>query len=120
MKYCKLLCASFVLAIASAHAQTKKSEPCATMEMDSISRVRFPQRGRLDDFEDMIQEKIRELRTQKKGGRIMAGVVSLPIIVHVVHNGEPVGTGTNISEAQVKAQIAVLNEDFRKMAGTPG
>jgi hypothetical protein len=90
------------------------------MEMDSISRAKFPQRGRLVDFEEMIQEKIKELKEQRKNGRIQAGVVSLPIIVHVVHNGEPIGSGTNISQAQVQAQIEVLNEDFRKMVGTPG
>ena len=49
-----------------------------------------------------------------------AGVVSLPIIVHIVHNGEPVGTGANLSQAQVQAQIEVLNEDFRRKPGTPG
>ena len=44
----------------------------------------------------------------------------IPVIVHVVHNGEEVGTGANISEAQVQSQIAVLNEDFRKEEGSNG
>src|SRR5690606_24471928 len=30
------------------------------------------------------------------------------------HNGEPVGTGPNISRAQILSQIAVLNEDYRR------
>lgn len=100
--------------------QLLKDTHCATMEIDSISRRRFPQRGTLLDFEDAVQQKIAELRALKKNGRTMSGHVSLPIIVHVVHNGEAVGSGTNISQAQVQSQIAVLNEDFRRMAGTPG
>lgn len=44
----------------------------------------------------------------------------IPVVVHVIHNGEPVGTGPNISYAQVVSQIAVLNEDFRRKAGTNG
>ena len=44
----------------------------------------------------------------------------IPVVVHVVHNGEAVGTGPNISEAQVISQIEVLNEDFRRKAGTNG
>lgn len=28
-------------------------------------------------------------------------IYRIPVVVHVVHNGEPIGTGTNISEAQV-------------------
>jgi PKD repeat protein len=103
----------------SIQAQQKQA-PCATMEMDSLNRAKFPQRGRLEDFEDFIQQKISEIKKQKKNGRIMAGVQSIPIIVHVVHNGESPGSGTNISKAQVQAQIDVLNEDFRKKAGTPG
>ncbi len=38
----------------------------------------------------------------------------IPIIVHVVHNGEAIGEGTNISAAQVYSQIDVLNEDFNR------
>lgn len=38
----------------------------------------------------------------------------IPVVVHVVHNGEPVGVGSNISESQILSQIEVLNEDFRR------
>jgi PKD repeat protein len=95
-------------------------DPCATMEQDSISRARYPQRGTLAEFEIAIQQRIDAIRQQQKGGKTQAVEISIPIIVHVVHNGEAVGTGTNISQAQVQSQIAVLNEDFRKMLGTPG
>ncbi len=47
-------------------------------------------------------------------------VKRIPVVVHVIHNGEPVGTGPNISYAQVVSQIEVLNEDFRKKTGTNG
>ena len=40
---------------------------------------------------------------------------TIPVIVHVIHNGEAVGSGTNISQNQVNSQITVLNADF---AGT--
>jgi PKD repeat protein len=93
---------------------------CATMEQDSINRVRFPQRGRLTDFEFSIQEKIKEINARAATGRTQATVITIPIIVHVIHNGEAVGTGTNISKEQVMAQLEVLNEDFRRKTGTPG
>lgn len=109
-----------IFAFQLGYGQTQKDAPCATMEMDSLSRAKFPQRGRLEDFEEALQEKIKALKAAKKNGRIMGTVVNIPIIVHVVHNGEAIGTGTNISLAQIKAQIEVLNEDFRKILGTPG
>lgn len=92
---------------------------CATMEQDSINRLLYPQRSTLDDFENAIRRKLSEPAFQSRA-RTQAEVLTFPIIVHIVHNGEAVGSGTNISQAQVQAQIAVLNEDFRRMAGTPG
>lgn len=44
----------------------------------------------------------------------------IPVIVHVIHNGEPVGTGANISYEQIVSQIEVLNEDFRRLTGSNG
>jgi hypothetical protein len=41
---------------------------------------------------------------------------TIPVIVHIVHTGQPVGVFPNIDSNRVKAQIKVLNEDF---AGTP-
>lgn len=93
---------------------------CGTMKQDSINRIRYPERPTLDDFENALQLKMAEMRRQGRTGRTQAGIITIPIIVHVVHNGEPVGTGLNISQAQVQSQIAVLNEDFRRMAGTRG
>jgi hypothetical protein len=48
------------------------------------------------------------------------GVVYLPIVVHVVHMGEPIGEGPNLSVQRIRRQIEILNEDFRKKEGTRG
>ncbi|RYY17908.1 MAG: hypothetical protein EOO36_09065, partial [Cytophagaceae bacterium] len=49
---------------------------------------------------------------------------TLPVIVHVIHNGEAVGKGYNINALQIKSQLDVLNEDYRNSnpdgALTPG
>lgn len=47
-------------------------------------------------------------------------IITLPLVIHIVHKGEPYGTGTNITDEQVYSAIAALNEDFRKMPGTNG
>lgn len=47
-------------------------------------------------------------------------VIDIPLVVHVLHNGEPIGTGPNITDAQVLSQVTVMNQDFRMMMGTPG
>jgi hypothetical protein len=43
------------------------------------------------------------------------GLIIIPVVVHVLHHGEPEGTGYNISMTQIQSQISVLNEDFRRL-----
>ena len=90
------------------------------MEMDSLLRARHPELGTLNDFERELQLKMLDIKKRMAAGRLAAPVVSIPIIVHVVHNGEAVGVGRNISQAQVQAQLATLNEDFRRRVNTKG
>lgn len=40
--------------------------------------------------------------------------IIVPVVVHIIHNGEPEGVGFNISNEQIKSQIEVLNEDFNR------
>ncbi|SMD32252.1 Pregnancy-associated plasma protein-A [Reichenbachiella faecimaris] len=47
-------------------------------------------------------------------------VAYLPVVVHVVHLGEDIGHGTNLSDARILRQIEILNEDFRRKANTRG
>ena len=47
-------------------------------------------------------------------------VYTLPVVVHVIHLGEAPGDGINISDAQIRSAIEVLNDIFRKREGTSG
>ncbi len=85
---------------------------CHTMEADADLRRRYPQLGTLDDFEAALQAHLAEYENRVESRDPQAQIITIPVIVHVVHNGEPAGTGANISAAQVMSQFAVLNEDF--------
>lgn len=90
------------------------------MEMDSLLRAKYPELGTLNDFERQLQTKIVSMKARMASGRVAAPVVTIPVVVHIVHNGEAVGTGRNISAAQVQAQLETLNEDFRRKPNTRG
>lgn len=47
-------------------------------------------------------------------------IYTIPVVVHVIHEGEPIGQGANISQEQILSSITALNEDFRKLPGTNG
>lgn len=87
---------------------------CYTMESDTELRSLYPELGTLEAFETLLQAKIAEYENRLESRDPQANVITIPFIVHVVHNGEAAGTGANISQAQVQSQIDVLNEDFRR------
>ncbi len=44
-----------------------------------------------------------------------APIIYVPIVVHIIHNGENIGVGANLSEERILAQIDILNQDFLAM-----
>ena len=47
-------------------------------------------------------------------------VHTLPVVVHVIHRGSPLGQSENISDAQIFSAIEALNQDFRKTQDSNG
>ena len=43
------------------------------------------------------------------------GVDTFDIVFHIVHLGEPIGEGANISDAQIESAVFSLNRDFRAL-----
>ncbi len=65
------------------------------------------------DFEQWMQSKITERRANQSRNKTNS-TYKIPVVVHIIHNGETVGTGTNIPDAQVLSQIRVMNEDYQR------
>jgi len=47
--------------------------------------------------------------------RTSANPFNVPVIVHVIHDGQSIGTGSNISLDQILSQFEVLNDDFNRL-----
>ncbi len=44
-------------------------------------------------------------------------VLTLPVVVHVIHTGQAIGQGANLSESRIISQITALNRDYRRQNG---
>jgi hypothetical protein len=95
---------------------------CAYEPYQKILLQRNPARSQ-EKFENWLQQKLRERTLSGPQNRVQAGPYQVPVVVHVIHNGEAIGTGTNISDSQVLSQIKVLNADYQRLnadaANTP-
>ncbi len=96
---------------------------CATTEYEEYLKSKNPNRLSTTEFEQWIAPKIIiEKEKRKNTSKVLQqnAVIIIPVVVHVIHNGDIIGINENIFDQQVISQIRVLNEDFRKKAGTPG
>ena len=92
---------------------------CATTEYEQFLQEKNPKRMSNAQFETWLAplvKKYKAMRTTSQGG----GIITIPVVVHVIYDGQAIGVAPNITDAQVQSQITVLNQDYRKMLGTPG
>lgn len=84
---------------------------CATTILQSRLNRSFPEKFDEHKFENWISEKRAE---RKFGVDTENEVYRIPVVVHVIHNGEEVGTGVNLPNEKIIEQIELLNKDFRR------
>ena len=91
-------------------------ERCGVVEYEKLRHSKVSGLETQEVFEQWMQQRINDnkLRTFKVG-RIEANTYTIPVVVHVIHNGEAVGSGTNIPDAQIISQIQVINDDYKRL-----
>ena len=72
-------------------------------------------REQLEKLTDVFVENYYKNEKTNNSATHRTGLITIPVVFHIIHNGEATGTGANISNAQITSQIQVLNEDFRRL-----
>ncbi|MCF6142289.1 T9SS type A sorting domain-containing protein [Flavobacterium sp. K77] len=103
--------------------QAGKVIRCASTEYEEYLKASNPQRLSTKEFEQWLAPKVQLEQARKRNSNKTAqtsAVITIPVVVHVIHNGDAVGTDENLFAEQINSQIRVLNEDFRRKISTPG
>ncbi len=87
---------------------------CGTVEYQKQLQLNNPAKETTKQFEKWMSEKVAKTTTWQSNQRTQA-TYTIPVVVHIIHNGESIGTGLNISDAQILSQIKVLNNDFQRL-----
>lgn len=90
---------------------------CATDEYEAYLRANNPKRSTTEAFEAWLAPLVEQAKANRSE---VGGVITIPVVVHVIHSGQALGVAPNITDAQVISQITVMNNDYRRLAGTPG
>lgn len=88
---------------------------CATYESMEDFRRRNPNAATDEQFESWLRAKMEERRAS---GRTESVSYTIPIVFHIVHNGENPGTASNLSATKIAAQLEQLNKDFSNLSGS--
>jgi len=73
--------------------------PCGTLVPDQ-------------EWESRFQELIKQARIEQGEKKASMVPYTIPVIIHVIHGGQAVGTYPNLAQGQLNSQIQVLNNDF--------
>jgi len=95
---------------------------CATDEYEAFLQANNPDRMNRNQFESFLasQNKLLRKNNLNEINSQSGGIIYIPVVVHVIHNGDAYGVNENITDEQVESQITVMTQDYRKMTGTPG
>ncbi|MFI5222317.1 MAG: M43 family zinc metalloprotease [Bacteroidia bacterium] len=109
----KKILLAFLFYLVYVHSATSQHVvPCLTDDVYRQSIIKNPD---IQKIEDKANESARvqsgNLFSFKTGT-----ILYIPVVFHIIHNNGP----ENISQAQIMDEIRVLNEDYRKVAGTNG
>jgi hypothetical protein len=85
---------------------TPKRRQCGTMVVDAKLAEQF---AGYRKAQDRIEQGIRRSIISGEAEKTLRKLITIPTVVHVVYKRP----AENISDAQVKSQITVLNKDFR-------
>ncbi|MBA3681464.1 MAG: T9SS type A sorting domain-containing protein [Bacteroidetes bacterium] len=67
------------------------------------------------EWNEWFNKKVEEFKKNNSAQKNQNANYTIPVIFHVIHGGQGVGSYPNISQAQINSQITILNNDF---AGT--
>ena len=99
---------------------TFAQDRCGTVQYTKKLHEQNTLKENTPQFEEWLQRRMEDRKIPLDAQKREAIVYELPVVVHVIHNGEPEGTGSNISDEQIISQISVLNKDFQRLNADAG
>lgn len=93
---------------------------CGTVQYTKKLHEQNTLKENSQQFEEWLQRRMLERKIPLDAQKRETIVYQLPVVVHVIHNGEPVGSGSNIPDEQIISQIGVLNKDFQRLNADAG
>jgi hypothetical protein len=107
---CATIVCFFALTVTTLFAQDR----CGTMDKHK-ALIGTSSEYRLK-YDEALEKSKRKAASRESSSQGL--VFKVPVVVHIMHLGEPIGTGSNISDDQVHSAISSMNDAYRKKTGS--
>ena len=87
---------------------------------DGLSQIRcglesyHTHKETIKQFEEWLLNNQKNAQTQFGTPRKTKEILKIPVVFHIIHRGENLGIGSNLSDEKIIEQLSILNEDFRR------
>lgn len=105
-----LLCTAFLFSLSASAQDLCGTDEFHSHKMNTDLEYRENYNRIQSDMQNIIDNGLAERSGEEEH-------YVIPVVVHVIHLGEAVGTGSNISEEQIQGALDGLNERFANMIG---
>lgn len=97
---------------------TQAQDKCGTVQYQELLQKHRNSPESAVKFESWLQERILYKKIKDQNAMSSFGSeddLVIPVVIHVIHDGEAEGVGSNISLERIISQIEVLNKDFKRL-----
>lgn len=99
------------------------AERCGTVDYNIRLNQNNPQRTTEAEFEKWLGKQIQKVQISNQAlgfnsQQNTTQAFTIPVIFHVIHDGEQIGDTPNLNSTYINAQLAQLNLDFANLSGS--
>ena len=106
-----VLTSAFVLSIGSLFSQNNNN----ALNGPKLSGTPAPPQ----QWEEWFGKEVQKFKETKLQGKSQFASFTIPVIFHVLHTGQAIGTAPNISAARIGAQLNALNQIYNGVGANP-
>ena len=111
MKNTKQILSLFALLVIVQFTKAQTGGWCSTMEHVQQQLQSNPQlMQQYEEMKTLLQQQ--EINSLHRADRAIYPTIYIPVVFHIVTNGDALGTGENITDAQCLSQIDALNQQY--------
>lgn len=83
---------------------------CGSDRMNHIHSENNPEFAKeLQHFKEVVVPHLASINNQNVEN---GNLIVIPTVIHIIHDGEPVGQGQNLEELRILGQLDILNQDY--------